>query len=212
MGAFDTYSEFQSAIGDWLARADLTTQIPYFITLAERELNAKHTLFSMETVEYVETVAGSAYITYPARYKSLRWLRLNQNDADPLDFLTSEQFTSDTRLFTAGVPDKYSLHGDRIQVGPIPTGVFELEAGVVRKHQELSVTVTSNWWLENMPGLLLYTALKHAEPYLKNDERVQTWHTLRELEEQSLIALDDAQRFPVGGGLTVRTAKGRSHR
>jgi len=209
VSAFTTYTDLKATVAEWLAKTNLTAMVPAFITLAEKELNAKFTLFAMETVEYVDTVAGSPYLEYPTRYKSLRWLRLNQIGADPIDYITSEQFTSDKRLLVAGTPDKYTLHGDRIQLGPVPSSVLEIEAGVVAKFQELSDSVSSNWWLENFPGLLLYTTLKHAEPYLKNDERVQTWHTMRQLEEDSLILFDEAQRYPAGGGLTIRTAKGR---
>lgn len=42
------YASLQTAIADWLARADLTDQIPTFITLAEARLNRDLRLASMQ--------------------------------------------------------------------------------------------------------------------------------------------------------------------
>jgi hypothetical protein len=38
-----------------------------------------------------------------------------------------------------------------------------------------SGTVTSNWLTTNAPDVLLYGALLEAEPFIKNDERVNLW-------------------------------------
>lgn len=45
-----TYGGLQTAVGDWLARADLTSNIPDFITLFEAEANRTLRTHQMETV------------------------------------------------------------------------------------------------------------------------------------------------------------------
>lgn len=42
------YADLQAAIANWLARADLTDQIPTFIALAEARLNRDLRLASMQ--------------------------------------------------------------------------------------------------------------------------------------------------------------------
>lgn len=40
------------------------------------------------------------------------------------------------------------------------------------------IIYASNWWTENHHDILLYGALVEAEPYLKNDSRVELWKNL----------------------------------
>jgi len=59
--AIATYTDLQTAAGDWLNRADLTSVIPTFISLAEakfnRELRTRDMLIRSEAITTNEFVA-----------------------------------------------------------------------------------------------------------------------------------------------------------
>jgi hypothetical protein len=59
----------------------------------------------------------------------------------------------------------------------------------------LSSTIPSNEFLANCPDLLLYAALGEAEPYLMNDERLQTWASLYDRGLISLSSSDESGEF-----------------
>ena len=194
-----TYSLLQSALEDWLARADLTEQIPTFIFFAEAELNRTKRIFAMETVQYVYTTAGSKWLAYPNGYKGFRWLRRDISaQAGKLDYVTPDTMNSDSRYHAEGTPQVYTLHGDRVQLGPVPNAVIQLEAGVFEDVPYLSDDNTSNWWLANAPDALMYGALMHAEPYLKNDPRTKVWAQMYARAVGAIDTLDEQYRYPSG--------------
>ena len=61
-----TYNSLQTAVGDWLARGDLTTNIPDFITLFEAEANRTLRTRQMETVALMYLSANQFSITNAA--------------------------------------------------------------------------------------------------------------------------------------------------
>lgn len=193
------YDTLQAAVADWLNRADMTSVIPYLIFFAEVTLNRRKRIFAMETVQYVQTTAESKWLSYPSGYKGFRWLRRNiSTQGGRLDYVTSDVMNKTSRYHSLGEPEVYTLHGDRIQLGPVPNAVIELEAGVYEDVPYLSDANTSNWWLANVPDALLYGALMHAEPYLKNDARVQVWSGMYERASEDIDMLDEQYRYPQG--------------
>jgi len=199
-------STLRTAVSTWLARADLTAVVDYFIFFAEKELNRTKRIFAQETVQYVDTVAGSKWVPYPSGYKGFRWLRRNiGTEGGRLTFMTADGIHAQSKYLQAGTPEVYCLHGDRIQLGPIPEGVIQLEAGVYEDIPYLSNTNTSNWWLANAPDALMYGALLHAEPYLKNDQRVGVWRDLYTRATETIDEADEHYRYPKGS-LVQRTS------
>jgi hypothetical protein len=57
--AFTSYSDLKTTIANYLARSDLTTQIPDFIALAEARLSRELRTRKMLVVARADTVAGT---------------------------------------------------------------------------------------------------------------------------------------------------------
>lgn len=68
--SFSSYSALQSVIADQLARSDLTTQIPDFITLFEAEAARKLRIRPMETTTSLTTTSG--VVSLPSDYLGWR--------------------------------------------------------------------------------------------------------------------------------------------
>ena len=60
----------------------------------------------------------------------------------------------------------------------------------------------TNWLTDYAPNALLYRCLLEAAPFLKNDERIQTWQNLYAAE---LGALDTEDLQNIANRASVRT-------
>ena len=177
--ALGTFTELKDAIADWLDRSDLTDRIPDFITLAEARLNRDLRIRPMEVRSSMETTAGQRYFNLPGGYLQMRNMQINSNPITPLEYITPEMLDRLYGSDTTGKPKAYTLIGDEIQLAPIPDSDYTVEMAFYEKFTALgdgtSGTVTSNWLTTNAPDVLLYGALLEAEPFIKNDERVNLW-------------------------------------
>jgi hypothetical protein len=69
------YSTLQQGIADWLARADLTTQIPTFIALAEARINRELRTRQMQTT--TTGALSSNELTLPDDFRGVQSFRLS---------------------------------------------------------------------------------------------------------------------------------------
>ena len=177
--ALGTFTELKDALADWLDRSDLTDRIPDFITLAEARLNRDLRIRPMEVRSSMETTAGQRYFNLPGGYLQMRNMQINSNPITPLEYITPEMLDRLYGSDTTGKPKAYTLIGDEIQLAPIPDSDYTVEMAFYEKFTPLgdgtSGTTTSNWLTLNAPDVLLYGALLEAEPFIKNDERVNLW-------------------------------------
>ena len=84
--AITTYAELQTAIADWLNRADLDQKIPEFITLAESTLNDVLRASDMVTNSTVALTSGRA--TLPADALELVYAQVADTPTEPLEQVT----------------------------------------------------------------------------------------------------------------------------
>jgi len=66
MAFFTDYTTLQATIADYLARSDLTTQIPEFIRLAEDRLVRDLRIRQLIKVAVASTTAGDATVSLPS--------------------------------------------------------------------------------------------------------------------------------------------------
>jgi len=205
--ALNTYSGLKDAIADWLDRSDLTSRIPDFITLAEARINRELRIRPMEVRSTMSTTSGQRYFNLPGGYVQMRNIQINNNPIRPLEYITPEMLDRLYGSSSTGCPRAYTLIGDEIQLAPIPDAVYEVEMAFYEKFTPLgdgtSGTVTSNWLTTNAPDLLLYGALLEAEPFIKNDERIQLWLSAYSGAVSKLQLTDDKDRHS-GSQMRVR--------
>jgi len=203
--ALSTYSELKTSVADWLNRSDLTTNIPDFITLAEKRINRDLRIRSMEVRNKLDTVSGKRYYNLPPLYLQMRNIQLNTNPVTPLEFISLEMLDRLYGSDTTGKPKAYSIVGDEIQLAPIPDGTYTLEVAHYASFTPLgdgsAGTVTTNWLTRNAPDLILYGSLLEAEPFLKNDERVPLWLSAYNNAVSKLTDADERDRH---SGSTMR--------
>jgi hypothetical protein len=65
-----------------------------------------------------------------------------------------------------------------------------LEVLYYEQPQLLGEDTQTNWLTEYAPDVLLYAALLEASPFLKKDERIQTWQAMYDRAAQALSGED----------------------
>ena len=193
--ALTTYAELQSTIASYLARSDLTAMIPDFIRLAELRLQRELRIRQMLKVVTTVTVAGDATVELPNDFLQMRDLHLQTNPTMVLEYQSPSSLFRNARTSESGLPKQYTVLAVEFQFAPVPDSAYTLSMLYYAKPEQLSNTVASNVFLTVCPDLLLYAALGEAEPYIMNDQRLQTWATLYDRGLNALTVSDDQGEY-----------------
>lgn len=197
MAFFGDYAQLQATIASYLARDDLTTQIPEFIRLAQDRLSRDLRIRQTLKVATTKTTGGDATVELPSDFVAMRDLHISStNPVQTVTFQTVSNFFRNTRSTTSGPPTFYTMLGSEFQFAPVPDLDYTLKMVYFHKPPYLSDTVSSNLWLATTPDLLLYASLGEAEPFLMNDERIQTWSAMYDRGVFSLQKSDDEADYP----------------
>ena len=205
--SFATYSDLQTSIAGYLARSDLTSQIPDFITFAEnrlrRELRIRQMLKSVTTA----TVSGDGTVELPSDFLEIRDFVALTNPIQPLSYSSPSALSNDPVASQVGVPKSYTILANEFLMSPVPDGIYTLRLLYFAAPAYLSSTNASNVFLTTAPDALLYAALIEAEPYLMNDARINTWGTMYDRAIASLVKSDEQGQYsgvPLAMKLTPR--------
>ena len=162
------YAELQTAIGNYLHRGGLTSQIPDFITLAEAKLNRQLRLRSMEQIA---TGAVAATVAVPTRFAEVISMRIiSGGDTYQIKYAPTSRLTGET-----GGTSSYSLVGDNFYFDEVDTA----STYTLHYYQKFAaLSAGANWLITNAPDVYLYASLMEAAPYIKEDTRIPVWAQL----------------------------------
>lgn len=201
--AITTYAELQTSVANFLARDDLTAQIPDFIALAEARMGRELDTRSQIKRVTAETVAGSEFIDLPTDLRKIQGIKINSNPVKVLDYATSYDYYNLTPSNGTGTPSYYTVVGTAIGLRPIPDSVLTIEMIYSDDIDALSSTNTTNTILTRHPDAYLFGALAAASVFLMDDARAAQFdqvfsRTISEMKRDT----DDAK---FGGSLVMRS-------
>ncbi|MEK9654394.1 MAG: hypothetical protein VW202_01710, partial [Halieaceae bacterium] len=84
--SISTYSELKTSIANFLARDDLTAQIPNFIQLAEARIGRELETREQEKRATAALEVGDEYIALPTDLREVREVKLNTNPITVLEY------------------------------------------------------------------------------------------------------------------------------
>ena len=149
--AITNYSELKSALANYLARSDLTSVIPDFITQAESRLNRAIRTWDMEVSSSVTMSSGTG--TLPSDY--LEWISATwtSTDARKQDLRYMEPNSEEWRLRFRpnGDPTMFTILASNIRLKPVQSG--NLTFYYYGKIATLNSTNAANWLLTKAPDL-----------------------------------------------------------
>jgi hypothetical protein len=203
--ALSTYTELKTSIGDWLNRADLTSVIPDFISLAEAQV--ERTLRTRQMIVRANASFDAEYGAVPSDFLETKSLKLTStNPQTPLEFLSIDALDNKASEYTgSGKPRFFGVVGGQFRIVPTPDATYTTELTYYAKLTKLSSSVATNWLLTANPDIYLYGSLLQAAPYLQDDARIQTWATLYERALNDSQTADD--RGASSGGALLTRAK-----
>jgi len=199
-----TYADLQTATANWLKRADQTSLIPDFITLAETEIFRHLRVRQMETV-FSGTIASDGTLALPgANYIELKHAYVN---ASPFSVLLkqSPKFIYDkypTRASTDR-PRYVAREGNSFIFGPYPDSLYTV-GGVY--YQNLGpLSASAHTAFTNNPDVYLFGTLLQAVRTLKDDAGITRWQPLYQAALVSANSAADRENW-AGSDLAVVAA------
>lgn len=185
-----SYATLKQAVADWLARADLTSQIPTFIQLAEARMSRDLVVREMQ---FSETgTASSLQIPYPDNCRTVQSLRISTGGTyTEIHPLPVERLADTTNT---SFPSGYVVVQDVIKlIGGSGSPSYAMT--YTQSVPSLTDTITTNWLLSREPGLYLYATLLEASPYIQDDSRALVWAQQYQSILGGINAEDERARF-----------------
>lgn len=193
--AITTYSTLKVAIGDWLDRDDLGTQIDTFIDLCEARLARELRIKAMETA-LSETIA-SGVITVPTDYLEMRYAYVDSTTAKWLDIKDPGWIIANYPTRSAdSLPLFIARDASTFIFGPYPDSTYSIKGTYYAKLAALSTSNETNFFITNAPDLLLYGSLLAATPYIGDDQRANVWSAQYEQAIADIKMQDKHDRWP----------------
>jgi hypothetical protein len=188
-----TFESLKSDIQSYLERGLATdttvfNQLPKLINNAERRITRELKILGFQTPLTNNFTAGNPLVPKPNRWRetiSFNFGRLNTvtgqyTDRAPLlprSYETLRRVWPDDSV--VGLPKYFAEYDfNTWLVAPTPDQAYPFEVLFWEMPPLLDDVNQSNWITNYAPDLMLYSALMECSPFLKNDERVQTWEKL----------------------------------
>lgn len=188
------YSELQTAVTNWLKRADLSTYIPDLITFGEARIYRDLRIRAMETA--LSTAISSGVLAVPSGYLEMKHAYVNASPVQWLQRKTAEWIYQKYPTRSADASPKFfAREGENLIFGPYPDSTYTIKGIYYKKLDALSASNTTNWFTANAPDLLLFATLCEAEPFLKNDPRTVLWEQKYEAVRSRVQKRDDQEEF-----------------
>lgn len=198
--SISTYAELQTAIANWLPRADLTSRIPEFVTLCESKLNRT---LRCRQMEQRATSAATEYLALPADFLELRNIQLNTTPKTALR-LASPEYMDEWMSDSSGKPRYYSVLANQIQLAPVPDGTYTIEIDYYESIPPLASNST-NWLLTSHPDIYLYGSLLESAAFLSGSAEINVWQSAFQQCLGQLQSSDRRSKWS-GSSMAVRSS------
>ncbi len=197
-----TYSSLLEDLRNYCERDDdpFLTQRARFVSMAEYRLASEvHGLGFLRFVTG-SVAQGTSVIEKPARWRETASFTLGTGTGNNTRVLLNNRSYEYCRVFwpdntQTDQPRYYSDYDyQHYLVVPTPDANYPFELAYHEMPEPLSENNQTNWTTEYAPQLLLYASLLETAPFLKNDERMQTWQALYGQAKAS-IEQENARRW-----------------
>lgn len=171
--ALDTYSNLQTAIANELARSDLNSYIPDWITLAESRINKNLRVRQMETSQASTIAAG--VVAVPTNYVALKDAYISSTQPyQNLERKTANWvYDNYPNRVADSLPKFIAREGSNFIFGPYPASNYVVQ--LVYWNRLAPLSTATNSVFTAYPGLWFFGALCESAHRLKADARIPMW-------------------------------------
>jgi hypothetical protein len=208
-----TYADLKQTAADWLARTDLTADLPTCVALAESRINRELSKVGAGELasSSLVTVGSTATVALPSDFNGARLVAAQvSSQVVPLQFLPPEELYFRFPSVMAGPPQAFSIIGSdgvggvqKLLLRPTPDAAYPLELVYYKAVPTLvgGAEGGTNWFLTKNPDAMLYAVLLEAAARVANPEDVQMWRAGLQQAFDDIKAQDRKNRW---SGATLR--------
>lgn len=190
--ALANYSDLVASVANWMARSDLTSVIPDFVTIFEARNNRILRVRQMETTATLATTNGAA--TLPNDFLERRAVVWNGSPLQQLEYVQPSLFADRYPVLQTGVPSEYTIQGSTIQVADYDD-TASLSLLYYAEIPNLVNTAT-NWLMDAHPDFYLAGCMVEAYAYVKEYDDAAAWRSREDDIRTQIIILDAQSRAP----------------
>ena len=207
--SISTYAELKTAIANFLARDDLTDQIPNFIQLAEARMSRELETREQEKRATATLTADDEYVSLPTDLREVREVKLNTSPVKVLSYYSPTSLDKSFNAATGGKPSGFSIVGRELKLRPIPDSSYTAEIIYVGSLPALSDSSTPTTFTRS-PDMYLYGALSEAYAYLLDEQRAAQYDEkfTRAINE---VKIDEERSHYGTGSLQIKSAYSRQN-
>jgi len=193
--ALDNYSNLQTAIANFLARDDLTTEIVDFIALTEADFNRRLRVRAMENSSSFTIDTETEAL--PTGFLQARSFVIPTNPKTALQFMTPFHQAETQGSSETGKPRAYSIEGTNFRFSPTPDASYSATLVFYKAFDSLSSSVATNHILTNHPDVYLYGALYFASTFIRgmDPQTVSQFKTQYESGLQQVEMADEKDKY-----------------
>jgi hypothetical protein len=196
--ALDTFSGLKTTIADWLARDDLTNQIPDFVALFEAHARREYGGTVLASKSLLTTTANQPTLGLGVAPRHIKYL--GHDDGTDMRQAGIEELN---RMgTTTGKPIMWAWEtgSQTVRLFPNPDAEYDLVLYYNTSLSGLSADGDANWLLTNYPDIYLYGSLLQARQYLQ-DEALQVYEQKFQMLHESLKQALSRQANSSGQGI-----------
>ncbi len=165
--ALNNYANLKTAIANFLARDDLTTEIDDFIDLTEADFNRRLRIRAMENVDTAFTI-DSETEALPTGFLQVRSFIITSASPDKaLQLMTPFHQANTQGINNSGTPRVYSVEGTNFRFSPVPDTAQTARLSFYKAFDAIDSTTTTNHILTSHPDVYLYGALYFASTFIR---------------------------------------------
>ena len=191
-----TYSELQTAIAARLHRDDLSAEILDFITLAEARISRDLRITGMISVDATnQFTAGDNSEALPSDFLSAKSIQIN---GDPVRVLEQSTLDVAQSMYPSTANEKpylYARAGSTMYFFPTPDSDYTYQLTYYARPTALSDSNTSNFYLTDVPDLLLYAALIYGADHMEDDGKLMKYSNMYDRLLQEIEEADNADSW-----------------
>ena len=164
-------------------------QLPRLVTLGERRISRELKITGF--IRAVTTPLSPSVAVYlkPDRWRDTVSMTVDGQPIFGRSYEYLRYYWPDEAQ--TGTPEFYADYDyQHWLIVPTPTTAQTLEILYYEQPRFLGEDFQTNWVTEYAPDALLYATLLEAAPFLKNDERIQTWQAMYDRAAQALNGED----------------------
>lgn len=164
-------------------------QLPRLITLGERRISRELKIQGFIRAVTTPLQIGVATYRKPDRWRDTVSMTVNGQPIFARSYEYCRSYWPDEAQTAA--PQFYADYDyNHWMITPTPIAASTLEVMYYEQPRFLGEDFQTNWLTEYAPDLLLYATLLEAAPFLKKDERIQTWQQMYDRAAQALNGED----------------------